>query len=249
MVCLLGSFRLLKLGKSVVGANSAKIESLLRFLVLRRGHPASREALLNAVWPDADRAQAGQSLNSLIYGLRKSLRDETVDFLPVLQTDGYYELNIAAGVGVDIVHFDKLVDAGACQAQAGNMAVAVAAYTRAASLYRGDLCTGGDVADIIERERLRARFLSVLANLADYHFGLGNYAACLDYAGHILAYDPYREDAVRMQMRCYVRRGERAQAFRQYRLCREILQAEFDAEPEPTTTALHDQIRLDPSSV
>jgi hypothetical protein len=50
-------------------------------------------------------------------------------------------------------------------------------------------------------------------------------------------------------MRCHVQRGERAQALRQYQLCRDILKAEYDAAPEPATTALFDQVRLDPGSI
>jgi hypothetical protein len=42
-----------------------------------------------------------------------------------------------------------------------------------------------------------------------------------------------------------VRLGERIQAFRQYQLCQELLQQEFDAAPEQDTVALFDQIRLD----
>jgi hypothetical protein len=50
-------------------------------------------------------------------------------------------------------------------------------------------------------------------------------------------------------MRCHVRRGERAQAMRQYRICCSILQDEFDALPEPATQLLYQQIRLDPASL
>jgi hypothetical protein len=50
-------------------------------------------------------------------------------------------------------------------------------------------------------------------------------------------------------MRCHVRRGERAQALRQYRLCESVLRSEFETDPEPATKALFEQIRLDPDSV
>jgi hypothetical protein len=50
-------------------------------------------------------------------------------------------------------------------------------------------------------------------------------------------------------MRCYVRLGERARALRQYRICCESLDAEFEAPPEPLTEALFNRIRLDPDCV
>jgi hypothetical protein len=36
---------------------------------------------------------------------------------------------------------------------------------------------------------------------------------------------------------------------RQYRLCEQILRAEFDVAPEPSTVALYEKIRLDPASI
>ena len=89
----------------------------------------------------------------------------------------------------------------------------------------------------------------MLARLADYHFGHGEYATCLDVAWRLLGHDPCREDAHRLVMQCYTRLGERAHALRQYRLCTEILRTEFDAAPEPATLALFDQIRLSPERV
>lgn len=77
----------------------------------------------------------------------------------------------------------------------------------------------------------------------------GEYGACLAQAWCLLGHDPCREDAHRIVMRCYVRRGERAAAQRHYHVCADILRAKFDAAPEPTTTALFDQIRLRPSHV
>src|SRR5438067_11315163 len=88
---------------------------------------------------------------------------------------------------------------------------------------------GTDVQALVERERLLACHLTVLAWLADYAYGEQDYTACLDYAGRLLGHDPCREDAHRLIMRCYVRRGERAQALHQYRLCAEILRAQFAA--------------------
>ena len=106
-----------------------------------------------------------------------------------------------------------------------------------------------DVGSVLERERLRARFLSLLAYLADEQYRAGEYGACLAQAWRLLGHDPCREDAHRVVMRCYVQRGERAAALRHYHVCAHILRAEFDAAPEPATTALFDQIRLQSSGI
>ena len=113
------------------------------------------------------------------------------------------------------------------------------AYRSALELYAGDLTIGYSIQHVIERERLRARYLSIYAHLADLHFEAGDYEQTLVNALRLLAYDPCREDAHRMAMRCYVRLGQRAQAMRQYRICAEVLALEYDARPEELTEELH----------
>ena len=64
-----------------------------------------------------------------------------------------------------------------------------------------------------------------------------------------MEHDPCREDAHRLVMRCHVRRGERAQALHQYRVCEGILRAAFETSPQPVTAVLFEQVRLAPGSV
>ena len=85
--------------------------------------------------------------------------------------------------------------------------------------------------------------------LADHHYSHDAPSKALHYTQRILAHDPCREDAHRQAMRCYVRLGQRAQAFRQYNLCCQALSTEFDVQPEPATVALYEQIRLDPARI
>jgi DNA-binding SARP family transcriptional activator len=167
----------------------------------------------------------------------------------VVYSGGWYRLNLEAGVAVDVAEFDQLVDTADQLTQRAELDPAAEAYQSAVDLYHGDLCVGPDIQSLIERERVRARFLTVLARLADYHFAADDYAACLAVGQRLLAVDGCREDAHRLVMRCHVRRGERGQALRQYRLCESILAGEFNAPPEPATTALFERIRLDPAGV
>jgi DNA-binding SARP family transcriptional activator len=248
LVCLLGGFRILRAGRPVA-THGVKVEALLCYLGLRHDRYVRRDAILEMLWPGRTPALAGQSLNSLVHSIRKSLSDEIHGESPILQQDGYYRLNKEAGVGVDVVYFEELVNRGEQHLLSANLLTATSFYTRAVQLYRGDLCTDTDVRAVVERERLRAHFLSVLARLADYTFSVSDYPLCLRYAERILHHDACREDAHRLVMRCYVRQGARAQALRQYRLCENILRAEYDIAPELRTTLLYDQVRLDPDSI
>lgn len=249
LICLLGPFRLLKLGHPIAVGGGGKTEALLTHLALHPGRPASRSELLHLLWPDQDAALAGQSLNSLVYALRKRLSDALGGAAPILNTDGAYWLNTEAGVGTDLAIFDSLVQQGDQQARQGQAVAAAEVYRRALDLYRGGLDANGDLGALVERERLHVRYLTLLARLAEHAFGRRDYSDALDHAWRLLALDPCREDAHRLVMQCYVRLGERAQALHQFRLCADLLRAEFDAAPEPATVALFDRIRQTPEHV
>jgi len=249
LICLLGNFRLLQAGEAVAIYSGGKSEALLGYLGFHYGRRVPRDQLLTLLWPTSESIRAKRSLNNLIYSLHKLLGDALDGAMPVLHEEGYYRLNIEAGVGVDIACFDALASAGAQHARAGDHATAAGCYSRAAGLYRGEPCVVSDDHAIVERERLRNSYLILLAQLADYQYRAGEYMVCLDYAWRLLAYDPCREDAHRLVMRCYVRRGRRAAALHHYQVCVDILRAEFDAPPEAATTALFDQIRLQPDRI
>jgi DNA-binding SARP family transcriptional activator len=249
LICLLGSFRLLKENLPVPLRSAGKGQALLTGLGLADYHRLPRETLLVTLWPDSDLGRAAHSLSSLVHALHQLLGDALAGAPPVVFKDGGYELNHGAGVEVDVARFDALAAEGERLARHGHAGAAAAFWCRAVELYRGDVSAGDDVRAIVERERLRARYLTLLALLGDRHFQAENYRGALEYAARLLRHDPCREDAYRMVMRCHLRLGERAQALRQYQLCARLLEREFGAVPEPATQALYHAARSDPGSV
>lgn len=246
LICLLGGFRLLKAGRPLEIRSGGKTEALISNLALHAKSPVPRSALLDSLWPDTDLDLAGQALDSLVHNLFRMLGDALDGARPVLHRYGCYQLNVEAGVGIDVAAFGRLVEEGEQHARGAEDALAISCYDRAIALYAGDLDAGTDLQALIERESLRACYLTVLARLADYHYEHRNYTVSLRHVLDLLRNDPCREDAHRMVMRCYVQLGERTQAFRQYRLCEAVLRREFGAEPEPATSALFEQMRLHP---
>ncbi len=246
MIALLGNFRLLLAGVLVPIRPGGKREALLAHLALQHDRRVPRERLVQALWPASELALGLNSLNNLVYKLNRFLGPALQGAAAVLHEEGYYRLNVKAGIGVDVACFDLLAEAGDQQMQAGNATAALVSYRRAAELYRDDLALASNAQTVVERERLRARYLALLAQLGDHSYHAGDYDTCLEYVWRLLARDPYREDAHRLVMRCYVQRGERAAALRQYQVCVSLLHAEFDAAPEPATVALFQQIRVEP---
>lgn len=249
MICVLGNFRLLAAGELVPTRAGGKREALLSLLALQSGRRLAREQLLEALWPDSDPNLASTSLRVLVHRLHQLLSPTLQGAVPVLYEEGFYRLNTNVGVGVDVTWFDRLVIDGDRQLQSGDRQAAILAYDHAAQLYRDDLQLVWDAQAIMERERLRTRYMTLLAQLAEYHYQTSNYTVALEYLWRLLARDPYREDAHRLVMRCFVRRGERAAALHQYQVCVTMLRREFDAAPEAATVALFDQIRVDPDQI
>ncbi len=237
------------MGQPISLRSGGKAEQLLSCLALRPRTGVNRAALVEQIWPDTPLTLAGQCLSTLTHSLKAQLADALSGQPPVVHMQSRYILNLPGGVTVDVLEFESAVAAGHRLLSAGSTAAAIESYEDAVALYGGDLAAGSDISDLLERERLRATCLTTLARLADAHFDLANYEQARESAVQLLAIDPSREDAHRMVMRTYVRLGARAQALRQYKLCRLILQDEFGAVPEPATERLFNLIRMDPGQV
>jgi DNA-binding SARP family transcriptional activator len=249
-ICLLGSFRVLQ-EDQLVPVRGHKTITLLCQLARAYADGLPRGILLDILWPACDAVLAAEALQNRIYSLHKLLGPALGGAAPVVYADGRYRLNTAAGVGTDVVCFDRWVATGDRQARAEHVADAATAYQHAIHLYHGDLdlCIGTDMHALLERERVRVRYLGALSWLAEHAYAKQDYTTSLDYAQRLLDNEPCREDAHRLVMRSYLRRGERAQALRQYRLCEAILRTEFATIPEPATMILFEQVCRDPASI
>jgi DNA-binding SARP family transcriptional activator len=249
VISVLGSFQLTLGGKPASVVSEGKSEHLLICLALAHQHRMLRAQLLERVWPHSDSALAGQALNSLNHQLNKLSSGFLNGAGVIVHESGYYQLNVTAGVWVDVDHFAAWSEMGKRLLSNGDGLGGATYCEQALMLYQGDLCGDSCIQTIIERERLRSVFLDLLARVADHYYIHGDPHKALRYIQQLLANDPCREDAHRQAMQCYVRLCQRAQALRQYRLCCQALAIEFDIKPEPATVALFEQIRLNPASI
>lgn len=248
-VGLFGGLRVLRRGDPVSLPPGCKSAELLRLLALAPVSGVRRHALLEGLWPECDPRTAGRSLNSLVYSLHRLLGDALDHVGPVVYRSGMYSLNVKAGITVDVHEFDRLSKRGNEALRAGLNEEALHHYRLAVRLYRGDVDADDTIALVLERERLRVRYLSILAHLADTHYAARDYARALDLAALLLTHDPCREDAHRIAMRCFVKVGQRSQALRQYRVCQQILNQEFGIAPERETELLLDTVRRCPETI
>src|SRR6185312_3587596 len=67
--------------------------------------------------------------------------------------------------------------------------------------------------------------------------------AAIAAAQRLLQLEPAREETHRMLMRLYAAAGQRTQALRQYRQCRDTLDRDLQASPDAETESLHGKIQ------
>jgi len=132
----------------------------------------------------------------------------------VVGSGGSYGLDLdldqEPDLAVEVTHGFKMLAAQSARcARRGDRPAAAALAERALRLYGGDLSlivagiTSGasGAAARLERERLRALYLDLLARLADDALDKGDFATCRGYALRLLALDPARDDAQRLVRR------------------------------------------------
>lgn len=218
---------------------------LLALLIAARGRVIAADRLCEWLWPGSDSASAAVNLRSAISSLRRFLEPEAerASHRYILTRSGGYAWNMESGARIDVEAFLALTEPSV----AGD-ALAPERETerleRAVALYRGDfLEEEQELAWVVmERERLRGRYLEALRRLAEIKLERGDPMAAAALAGRGIAIAPLSEPLWRMLMLAQARAGDTAGALQSYERYRHLLDHELGAAPSPQTQALHTAI-------
>ncbi len=217
-----------------------KPQALLAYLALNVGQPQSRDKLAALLWGERFDEQARQSLRQGISKLRKALADGDPKVLVIDGDD--VGLNTDAA-DIDAVEFERLASEGT-----------PAALNEAAGLYVGGLLEGLEVKEKgfedwvgTERSRFADIAADVLAKLSCHQADAGDTDAAIETAKRLTTVDPLSEEGHRTLMRLYADNGKRAQALKQFKTLEAALQSELNAEPEPKTRSLYEEIQSNES--
>jgi DNA-binding SARP family transcriptional activator len=232
-VRLLGGFSLTYGEEPVDGVNTARLQSLLAYLVLHRDSAHLRQHLAFLFWPDSSEAQARTNLRQMLHGLRQALPSANAFLVADHQT---LRWRAAAPLTVDVDEFERALDEAEQIERQGDHLGLRTALDRAAQLYHADLLPGC-YDDWIqpERERLRRRLLEALGRLVQVLETQGDYEPAIHYAERMIAGDPLDEAGYRVLMRLHLITGNRAGARQTYQRCCAMLQAELGLEPSQAT--------------
>ncbi len=212
---------------------AARAELLVAYLVLHRDAQLRRR-LAFALWPDSAEAQAQTNLRKLLHTVRTRVPD-LEHFLEVTPRTVRWRTET---IRVDVDEFDQLTDPDR-----------TAGEDRTATLRRAVACYGGDLLDghdepwlRADRDRLRARFLDALGELADVCEADGELAEAVAHAERLLRCDPLREEGYRRLMRLHAARGDPARALGVYHECSTVLESELGVAPSAATRAAYAEL-------
>jgi predicted ATPase/DNA-binding SARP family transcriptional activator len=219
-------------GHPIPRLRSRKGQWLLALLVLRAGREVERDWLAALLWPESPPDRAAHSLRMSLKDLRRALGPHACR----LTTPAPHTLSLDLdGAEVDLLAFDAAVARGDA-----------ASLEQAVALYQGPLLEGCAEEWVVQERQVREQaFLAALEHLAGQALQEGDWAAAERHLRRAVAVDPLRESAQRGLMHALAAGGNYAAALLAYRELRLRLHRELNAEPDPETKALFQQIRAE----
>lgn len=245
VVCL-GTFQLRCAGREPPSCSSRRGWGILQYLLTRPGYAATRDALIEAFWPESAPASGAHNLQMAVHALRRSLRgygpagsDDVVVY-----RDGQYALNAALTIDLDVHRFRAACERGRQLAAAGQHEAARRAFEEGLRLYGGPFLHDNGYDEWAEPHRvaLQDLRLGVLGWLSSAYAAVSDWEQAATCCREILAADPYREDAVRQLLHCLAATGRLAEVERTFRACRERIWHDLQVEPAPETVHLYHQL-------
>ncbi len=235
---LLGDLQIAYGDTQLRSVNTARLQSLLAYLLIHRQASESRQQLAFLLWPDTAEAKARANLRFFLHRLRRALPDAD-RFIQIDETSVMWRAD--APFTLDVAVFEDALE----KAEQETGEAAVRALESAVSLYRGDLLpTCYDDWILSERERLRQVYLAALTRLIQAMESQGEYRAAISRAQQLLRYDPLHEETYRQLMHLHAKNGDHVGALRAFHTCAAVLERELAVEPSLATRAEYEQLLL-----
>ena len=202
-----------------------------------------RDELVEALWSDASEDAVRRNFHPTVSRLRRVLRSAAAGTGEVVRLEaGAYRLDPELGWSVDCLEVQRLDDAGAEAAEAGDDGEAARLWRDAWLLYSGSFMEGHEDGWIgAIRSRLQDRYLRLLRRLGERYLMMQDWSAAEDVLRTLVLEDPLEERAHVSLMKALGGRGRRDLVNRQYERLRTILLTELGVEPsEETLSAYND---------
>jgi DNA-binding SARP family transcriptional activator len=218
----------------VVGsAVRRKVLAMLSFLITRPELSATRDQVLDALWPDLDPEIAVNSLNQTVYFLRRVLEENYSDDL----SPGYVHHDS------DVVWLDPdLVTSRsiACRKVIRDLLPRPAPeeVDRLTAMYKGRFALDFEYEEwaAAYRDNLHAAYLEIVERAVLDDFTSGHYDRAITIARRALEADPGAEQMEISLLRLYRVTGAHSAAAEQYAHYATVMREELGIEPPPLET-------------
>ena len=241
---LLGPVEGLRSGK-LVALGGAKPRALLALLLIHRNEVVSRDALIEALWPERPPGTAAHSLDVQISRLRKAFGPEDL----VKTRSGGYVLKVEPEQ-IDAHRFERLLEEGKRQNASGHHSEALATLDAAVALWRGAPLADLAYEDFArpEIERLEELRLVATEERSEAELALGRHDTLVPELEALTAKHGPRERLRGQLMLALYRSGRHVEALRVYADTRKRLIEDLGMEPSRQLRELERAIlRQDPA--
>ncbi len=209
-----------------VTVKGQRVRWLLAYLAVHAEGITSRARAIQDMWPGWEDSRARRALNQTIWQTRRSLGRE------IIHSQGD-TIRLSPEVTTDVSRFLHL-----------SQAQDIPTLRQAVDLYRGDFLPDCDQDwALIERERLRARYIETLQRLVIAYRDRGEYEAALPWARELVRQEPLHETAHELLIHLYLSLGQPHKALQQYNTLATLLMEELGVSPSQSLRALQDRIR------
>jgi DNA-binding SARP family transcriptional activator len=209
------------------------------FITARHRKAQHREQITDRLWEE-DGAGGEQSFKVALHGINKVLepaRKSHSEARYIARQGLTYRLN-PAEIWIDADALEAYLALGN-QTFSERPDLAKTAYREAVALYQGQYLPNRVYEDWSsdERERLQVLALGAMITLGELLLD-ENPLESIRLAQQALLIDNAWEDAYRVQMEAYFKKGNRPMAIKTYRQCEKVLEAEMGIGPLPETKNL-----------
>ncbi|MEW6600991.1 MAG: BTAD domain-containing putative transcriptional regulator [Nitrospirota bacterium] len=247
----LGKFSIIRDGKPVVFSRKVqkKTLELLKAVIALGGEDVRAEQVTDLLWPDADGDSAHNSFKMALSRLRQLIGNDAVI---------YQEARIS--INRSLVWSDSSAFYGICEKvdtewrriktlserekdTKRRTEEAIELSEKAIRMYKGGFLPDETVTWTVSlRERLRGRFLKLVAGLGEYYEQKGKLKTAVDVYLKGIEADRLREEFYQRLMLCYQKLGQQAEAINIYNLCRAELSSGLGITPSRMTESIYTSI-------
>lgn len=244
-VQMFGDFSIVCDGKKLIlGRNSSmKYMQLLQLVWLQGEKGVTKERLVNVLYDRSDVSDYNNSINNLLYQLRKQMTKAGLPKGEYISHKGsVYVPDPAFPLKLDVHEFERLIEQAEGEA---DERMQCACYQKAFLLYRGDLLPSisTEIWVMSEMKRLKALFEQCVRWLGDYYKRQGDYVALeqlYEQAARLYPEDDWQISQIDMLMD----KGEYKRAYHMYDEMVRHYSEEMGLPPTAEMVACYERMRI-----